>query len=57
MAHGLIAAGGTGVVFTATMPMHPAVVAGEWGPRGPYNQLFILGSFVVLTKINCFVSD
>jgi hypothetical protein len=36
MAHGLIAAGGTGVVLVATRPMRPAVVAGEWGPCAPY---------------------
>jgi hypothetical protein len=36
MAHGLIAAGGTGVVFVATMPMRPAVVTGERGLCGPY---------------------
>ncbi len=36
MVHGLVAAGGTGVVLVATMPMRPAVVAGERGPSAPY---------------------
>ncbi len=36
MAHSLVGMGGTGVVFVALMPMHPAVVAGERGLRGPY---------------------
>jgi hypothetical protein len=34
MAHSHVAAGGTGVVFVALMPMRPAVVAREQGPRG-----------------------
>jgi hypothetical protein len=36
MAHSLIAASGTGVVFVAMIPMRLAVTAGERGPSGPY---------------------
>ncbi len=34
MAHGFVAAGGTRVLLAASMPMRPAVDAGEWSLRG-----------------------